>query len=140
MKTVSTSKYILNFYSGEKWKEKLDLMCCLPNKFPLPIFLVITQCDGVDLSKPEKQFQEKEAIERYALENQFFSHHYVANGEGAKEEGEMNVMTPFKNMIKVIFNFKDLKEKFVGGKARKENDSETRIIMDKGKEKNCVLF
>ena len=37
-------------------------MLCLPNTFTLPIFLVITKCDEFKLSKPEKQFQEKETI------------------------------------------------------------------------------
>ena len=29
-----------SFINGEKWKDKIDLMCCLPNRFPLPIFLL----------------------------------------------------------------------------------------------------
>ena len=97
------------------------------------------------MNKPEKQFQEKETIERYALENQFFRHHYVCNNENGNDEiigegdGKRNAFVPFKDMIKVIFNFKDLKEKFVGGKGN-TNDDETKIIMDKGKEKNCVVF
>ena len=30
-----------SFENGEKWKDKIDLMCCLPNRFPLPVFLII---------------------------------------------------------------------------------------------------
>ena len=104
---------------------------------------MITKCDEFDLNKPEKQFQEKETIERYALENQFFRHHYVYNNEnenGNEDDMKRNAINPFKDMIKVIFNFRDLKEKFVGGKGNNDNDSQTKIIMDKEKEKNCVVF
>ena len=34
-----------SFVNGEKWKDKLDLMCCLPNRFPLPIILLINKYD-----------------------------------------------------------------------------------------------
>ena len=36
-----------SFANGEKWKDKIDLMCCLPNRFPLPIFLLINKCDTI---------------------------------------------------------------------------------------------
>ena len=61
-----------SFIDGEKWKEKLDLMCCLPNKFPLPIFLIVNKFDLVNFDNPEKPFQDRNKLEQYFLENQFY--------------------------------------------------------------------
>ena len=36
-----------SFINGEKWKDKIDLMCCLPNRFPLPIILLINKYDEI---------------------------------------------------------------------------------------------
>ena len=76
-----------SFVNGEKWKDKIDLMCCLPNRFPLPIFLLINKCDPNHLQeeKEEKdkennnnsQYMQKDKIESYSLENQFFSTFFI---------------------------------------------------------------
>ena len=65
-----------SFVNGEKWKDKIDLMCCLPNRFPLPIFLLINKYDEIlnDKSKEKDlQYVQKDKIESYALANQFFN-------------------------------------------------------------------
>ena len=51
-------------------------MCCLPNRFPLPIFLLINKYDEIlnDKSKEKDlQYAKKDKIESYALANQFFN-------------------------------------------------------------------
>jgi len=125
-----------SFSNGEKWKEKIDLMCCLPNKFPLPIFLIINKCDKINFNEIEHNFQKENSIEQYLLENQFFNKHYVQNGENVIKNKEKisETIKPFVDMINVIFSFKDIKEKFI----KSENDNEVNLA-DK-KKKNCILF
>ena len=60
------------FTDGIKWKENIDYMCCLPNKFPLPIVLLINKCDKIEETK-RREWIEKLNIESYYKENQFFS-------------------------------------------------------------------
>lgn len=121
-------------------------MCCLPNKFPLPIFLLINKCDTFNFDKPEQPFQEKEKIDQYVLENQFFNMSYIS---GQKIENNPNIsdtLHPFKEMIKVILNFKDIKDKFVNiatngkGIKGKENEDGTVIIMNKEKKDKCLIY
>ena len=123
-----------SFSNGEKWKEKIDLMCCLPNKFPLPIFLIINKCDKINFNELE-QFQKENSIEKYLLENQFFNKHYVQNGENGIKNNEKicETIQPFNDMINVIFSFKDIKEKFI------KSENEENIVGEK-KKKNCILF
>ena len=124
-----------SFKNGEKWIEKLDLMCCLPNKFPLPIFLIINKCDKVNFNEIDQNFQKENSIDQYFMENQFFEKHFIANGENVIIGDKIkNVEQPFLDMIKVIFNFKDIKEKFI-----KDNDSNENNVEDK-KKKNCIIF
>lgn len=122
-------------------------MCCLPNKFPLPIFLLINKCDKVNLEKPEKAFQEKEKLDQYILENQFFNANYLSNEKIENNEMISDSMKPFMEMVKVILSFKDLKDKFVniatngkGIKGSKENEDGTVLIMNKDKEKKCIIY
>ena len=46
-----------SFLNGEKFKEKIDFMCTLKNKFPLPIFLIINKCDLFNFENPQFDFQ-----------------------------------------------------------------------------------
>ena len=79
-----------SFIDGEKWKEKLDLMCCLPNKFPLPIFLIVNKFDLVNFDNPEKPFQDKNKIDQYFLENQFFDKSFLAVGGNIEKKDYIN--------------------------------------------------
>lgn len=122
-------------------------MCCLPNKFPLPIFLLINKCDKVNLEKPENAFQEKEKIDQYILENQFFNANYLSSEKIENNEMISESMKPFTEMVKVILSFKDLKEKFIniatngkGLKGSGENEDGTVLIMNKDKEKKCIIY
>ena len=131
-----------SFTNGEKWKDKIDLMCCLPNRFPLPIFLLINKCDLLtDEDKKENknnlQYIQKDEIESYSLENQFFNtfllgqpsndNENIINPE--KNEGnkiktdsnkEENIkdlivtgQTAFQELIKAIFGFRDIRDRFI---------------------------
>ena len=125
-----------SFINGEKWKEKLDLMCCLPNKFPLPIFLIINKCDKVNFNEIDQNFQKENNISQYFMENQFFDKHFIANGENVIIGDKIKKADqPFFDMIKVIFNFKDIKEKFI----KNEEDLNEINVSDK-KKKNCIIF
>ena len=124
-----------SFINGEKWKEKLDLMCCLPNKFPLPIFLIINKCDKVNFNEIDQNFQKENSIDQYFMENQFFEKYLIANGGNVIIGDKIkNGYQPFLDMIKVIFNFKDIKEKFI-----KDNNLNEVNVEDK-KKKNCIIF
>ena len=57
------------------------------------------------------------------------------------------LLKPFTEMVKVILSFKDLKDKFVniatngkGTKGSKENEDGTVLIMNKDKEKKCIIY
>ena len=140
-------------YSGVKWKENIDLMCCLPNKFPLPIILLINKFDTIEPNK-RKEWSEKLKIDNYMLENQFFYKYFlISNKEKSQqinESGDSNeVITddttiPFKKISKFVLDFEDIRnifpptgnnnqaEKEVGGKDTKGGKKE-------GKD-GCVVF
>ena len=50
-------------------------MCCLPNKFPLPVFLLLNKCD---LIEPDKRRDWTSKVEEYTNENQFCNYYYVS--------------------------------------------------------------
>jgi hypothetical protein len=120
--TTSIDEYV-SFQDGVKWKEKVDLMCCLPNKFPLPVNLIINKCDLKEIDE-KRPWLDKETIENYVKENQFINHFLVSSKESKdgnnysyreslKSNESVEVDFPLKDMIKTIFQFKDLKEKFI---------------------------
>jgi ribosome biogenesis GTPase A len=101
-------------------------MCCLPNRFPLPIFLLINKCDLLDRSE-RRPWLEKFQMENYISENQFFRFYYISTSKDNKMEiretlqsslsnSSVEIDHPLKEMIKTILNFKDLREKFIGRK------------------------
>ena len=129
-----------SFLNGEKWKEKLDLMCCLPNKFPLPIFLIINKCDLYNSENPEKPFQEPSKIEQYYLENQFFNKNLITCEENIENiENKKNInetIQPLTDMIKTIMNFRDIKEEFV----KTTHPTNQNQNLNKNQKKDCNIF
>ena len=124
-----------SFIDGEKWKEKLDLMCCLPNKFPLPIFLIVNKFDLVNFDNPEKPFQDRNKLEQYFLENQFFNKSFLAVGENIEKKDYTNEPNyPLAEMIKTIMNFKDIKDEFVKPVGNQN------IIKNQKKDDKCFIF
>ena len=83
-----------SFENGEKWKDKIDLMCCLPNRFPLPVFLIINKYDEIlnDKSKEKNLlYAQKEKIESYALSNQFFNSFLIVKKSEEENINDKNI-------------------------------------------------
>jgi GTPase SAR1 family protein len=83
-----------SFVNGEKWKDKIDLMCCLPNRFPLPVFLLINKYDEY-LNDQEQyknlQYIQKDKIESYALSNQFFNTFLIVKNSDNENINNKNI-------------------------------------------------
>ena len=160
-----------SFTNGEKWKDKIDLMCCLPNRFPLPIFLLINKCDIVanEDEKEDKnnlQYLQKDKIESYSLENQFYNTFLL----GKKDDDENNIIntektddiklsinnninnkeenikdlivspiTPFKEMVKIVLGFKDLRNTFIKQSGGVIDDNEFDNAQQ-NKNKKCNIY
>ena len=159
-----------SFTNGEKWKDKIDLMCCLPNRFPLPVYLLINKCDAVsnedEKEKEENknlQYLQKDKIEAYSLENQFFNTFLLGKGEddnniinteknddnkisiNSKNKDEkikdliVSPSTPFKEIVKIILGFKDIRNKFItqSGGVIDETEFERQ---NQNKNKKCIIY
>ena len=158
-----------SFTNGEKWKDKIDLMCCLPNRFPLPIFLLINKCDEINEDEQENnnnlQYLQKDKIESYSLENQFFNtfllgknneninNNNIINTNEIIEDNKINIINkeekikdlivspivPFKEMVKTIMGFKDIRNKFIiqSGGVINDNDFEGG---NQNKNKKCLIY
>jgi GTPase SAR1 family protein len=158
-----------SFTNGEKWKDKIDLMCCLPSRFPLPIFLLINKCDIVAKEEDEEEnknllYLQKDKIEAYSMENQFFNTFFL----GKCNEDENNIInteinddnkisinnynkeenikdlivspsTPFKEMVKIILGFKDLRNTFIKQSGGAIDDSEFEHA-NQNKSKKCNIY
>ena len=126
-----------SFINGEKFKEKIDFMCTLRNKFPLPIFLIINKCDLFNFDNPEFDFQKENNIEQYYLENQFISKFYIISidGDFEKNNNLSEINLPFINMIKLIFQFEDIKNEFFKSSNQKINKNQNNKKGEK-----CVTF
>ena len=155
-----------SFINGEKWKEKIDLMCCLPNRFPVPIFLLLNKCDILANdeeieNKQNLEYTKKEKIETYSLENQFFNtfllgkceeENNIINTEKNDDnkisinnnKNEENIIdlivspiTPFKEMVKIIMGFKDIRNQFIiqSGGVIIENE-----YQEENKSKRCIVY
>ena len=158
-----------SFTNGEKWKDKIDLMCCLPSRFPLPIFLLINKCDTI-IDEEEKednknlQYLQKEKIEAYSLENQFFNTFLLGKGNdddnniinteknddnkisinnNNKEEKIKDLIvspiTPFKEMVKISMGFKEIRNNFVRQSGVVIDDNEFEGNQN-NKGKKCNIF
>jgi hypothetical protein len=115
----------------------VDLMCRLPNKFPLPVHLLINKCDLIERCK-RSPWLEKIQIENYVKENQFFNFYFTSAAKG----GELNrdsslscqsveVESPLKDMIRSILQFRDLKEKILSNRVTcKIVSSKTNFIKE----------
>jgi len=83
-----------SFVNGEKWKDKIDLMCCLPNRFPLPIFLIINKYDEILNDKSKEKdllYAQKDKIESYALSNQFFNTFLIVKNSNDENINDKNI-------------------------------------------------
>jgi hypothetical protein len=93
---------------------------------------------------------EKFQLENYISENQFFKHYYISTSKGDKKEYRDTVQTavsfmsvdiehPLKEMIKTVFNFKDIREKFLGKKDVKSRNHSIKSEVQVKKDKCFIL-
>jgi hypothetical protein len=125
-------------------------MCCLANKFPLPIFLLINKCDQIDRVR-RTPWMEKFQLENYIKENQFFNHFFVTfhrNDSNSLEQGRESFLSnqsvdaesPLKSMIKTLIQFKDLKEKLINMSNEQINKIRAvKIYLDKSNNNSNYL-
>ena len=117
-----------SFINGEKWKDKIDLMCCLPNRFPLPIFLLINKYEEIFNEKEKEnvknlQYITKDKIESYALSNQFFNSFLIVKNPGENinnKKIDMNNSDNIENKINEEDNNnkeENIKELMVSGEG-----------------------
>lgn len=117
---ADVNEYI-TFQDGIKWKEKIDLLCCLPNRFPLPSYLLMNKCDLLEKEKRQPWMAENK-IEEYFSENQFMKHYFISTKENNESNRGSNVSAtssvdieiPIKDAVKFIMDFKDLRNEFIG--------------------------
>ena len=144
-------------------------MCCLPNSFPLPIFLLINKWDIIANEEDERednknlQYIQKEKIKFYSLENQFFNTFLLGKGEEDNniintEKSDDNKITinnankeekikdlivssniPFKEMVKIILGFKDIRNIFITQSGEVIDDSEFERA-NQNKNKKCIIY
>ena len=84
-----------SFINGEKWKDKIDLMCCLPNRFPLPIILLINKYDEIlnnNVNEKDLHYSKKDKIENYALSNQFFNTFLIVKNSEGENINDKNII------------------------------------------------
>ena len=118
-------------------------MCCLPNNFPLPSFLLINKCDKIDFMKAVG-FQDKDKISQYTIKNQFLESFFVsAQTNVYVNEILQQVNVPFSKMIQLILNFKDIKYKFMNKHLDNHeinNFKKGIVLSDKNRESGCYLY
>ena len=125
-------------------------MCSLPNRFPLPIILLINKCDKISKEK-RSEWIEKLKIGNYILDNQYFSKFYLINkDQGMDEMPEMQVdnediitrdkKKPFMTIVDFVMGFGDIKMLFTENELlRKENLNTLNQKNNKDKGK-CVIY
>lgn len=134
-------------------------MCCLPNRFPLPIFLLINKCDKIARNE-RRPWLEKIQIDNYVTENQFCNYFFIScegDNSNTRETLQSSLSTnsveidsPFKEMIKTIMTFKDIRDKLLSQcppvKATKSNTKESSYskkgseMMSDRKNKKCFIL
>ena len=135
-----------SFVNGEKWKDKLDLMCCLPNRFPLPIILLINKYDEFINNKGKYknlQYTPKDRIENYALSNQFFNTFLIVKNSEGENINDKNIIIneseKTDNLIIEQSSIKDPKDKESIVEPEVAFQELTKIIMGFKEIKNVFI-
>jgi hypothetical protein len=109
----------ITFQDAIKWKEKLDLLCCLPNRFPLPIYLIMNKSDLLEKEK-RIPWMEENKIEQYSTENQYIKTYFTSATQennrvsNISTTSSVDLDNPLRDAIKFIMDFRDLKNSFIG--------------------------
>ncbi len=132
-------------------------MCCLPNKFPLPIFLIVNKKQKIE---EENLSIGMEHIVEITENNLFFKSYIIkaknesrnsTNEEYAERLSKLSNYIkedelPFNDMIEIILKFKDIREKIVAtylkGKNSKgiRNVNEDHDSMRSNDKRSCSLL
>ena len=99
------------------------------------VFIADSQALTDNFDNPEKPFQDRNKLEQYFLENQFFNKSFLAVGENIEKKDYINEPNyPLAEMIKTIMNFKDIKDEFVKPVGNQN------IIKNQKKDDKCFIF
>ena len=111
----------MSFQDAIKWKEKIDLLCCLPNRFPLPIYLLMNKCDLIEKEK-RRPWMAENKIEDYTSENQYIKYYFTSTKEytdinrlsNTSVTNSVDLENPLRDAIKFIMDFKDIRNDLIG--------------------------
>lgn len=124
-------------------------MCCLPNRFPLPVYLLINKFDSE--SKENLTWLDETKIENYVKENQFIEKFQISSVNNEMREFNClnnktsELTNPLKELIRNILQFKDIKEKLnqITNKSdsiKKSAENKNKNSKNKSDDKNKKCF
>jgi hypothetical protein len=133
-------------------------MCCLPNQFPLPIFLIVNKnlkLEDENLSIGKDKIKE-------TTDNYLFFKDYIINlkqneritkiEDNSERHSKLSTYLvepeiPFNEMIEILMNFKDIKEKFLSHYLKKKTMkgngkslSDKEIDIRNQDKKSCLIL
>lgn len=134
-------------------------MCCLPNKFPLPIFLIVNK--SLKIEDDDLSFgmdNVKEICENNLFFKSFIIQPVSSDGASSNIEDMVEIPsklstyiekteTPFREMIELILKFKDLRNSILQSMLKKKNlktQGKNQDDIEEGirshDKKSCVLL
>lgn len=116
-------------------------MCCLPNKFPLPIFLIVNKKVKIE---EENLSIGMDDITEITENNLFFKSYIIKARNDTRISSSDDVCErpsklstyikddelPFNDMIELILKFKDIREKIVSAYLKSKNQKGARKCSD----------
>jgi len=135
----------ITFQDAVKWKEKVDLLCCLPNRFPLPVFLLMNKCDLKEKEKRRPWMEENE-IESYIQGNQYVKHYFTTIKEhevriSRDSTSSVDIENPLREMIDFVMKFKDIKNDFIeSNKSDNINVTQINELKKKESKSKCLII
>ncbi len=132
-------------------------MCCLPNKFPLPIFLIVNK----KLKIEDENFSiGMDDITEFTDNNLFFKSYIIkakrdttiTNEEVCERPSKLSTYIqdddiPFNDLIELILKFKDIREQIVTAHLKSKNQKGTRKFSDDNNDgirnqdkKSCLIL
>lgn len=139
-------------------------MCCLPNKFPLPIYLVINKIDTLQTKENLDEWIQRSKVKDYSEMNQFIDYflistlHGKGNSEGKsmdqeKAENDLDDRNtsseqiskhtsrdPIFKIVEFVFSFEDLRDKLLSADKSVLKKSRTKESKDTNKKDKCLVL